>query len=229
MPWPLNLAWFCFNTQPPEGGWGSNSFPSNAHVCVSTHSHPKVAGDHNGSINIDGKVSTHSHPKVAGKAYLSHRVYPRVSTHSHPKVAGTGRRIHIYIHTVSTHSHPKVAGWEDYINHREKVVSTHSHPKVAGRKTPRTHSTRCSFNTQPPEGGWMMYRFEKVGKTMFQHAAARRRLTILLSVFNIKKEFQHAAARRRLNFVDIDMSSSVGVSTRSRPKAAERFYFCVFS
>ena len=33
---------------------------------VSTHSHPKVAGDENDEDLLDFGVSTHSHPKVAG-------------------------------------------------------------------------------------------------------------------------------------------------------------------
>ena len=58
----------CFNTQPPEGGWGTFKIPANALRSVSTHSRPKAAG----TLNIAGvcnynPVSTHSRPKAAGR------------------------------------------------------------------------------------------------------------------------------------------------------------------
>ena len=34
----------CFNTQPPEGGWGSGAGWARNRTCVSTHSRPKAAG-----------------------------------------------------------------------------------------------------------------------------------------------------------------------------------------
>ena len=56
----------CFNTQPPEGGWGNNCYATRQDA-VSTHSRPKAAGskaysDHAGRL----AVSTHSRPKAAG-------------------------------------------------------------------------------------------------------------------------------------------------------------------
>ena len=54
-----------------------------------------------------------------------------------------------------------------------------------------------SFNTQPPEGGWRDI----------------LRARVVISVF------QHAAARRRLVVVD-EHELALAVSTRSRPKAA---------
>ena len=54
------------------------------------------------------------------------------------------------------------------------------------------------FNTQPPEGGWF-----------------DTHQTILMMVL-----FQHTAARRRLDYVANQITSSVRVSTHSRPKAA---------
>ena len=36
-------------------------------------------------------------------------------------------------------------------------VSTHSRPKAAGQRAARRAATRGSFNTQPPEGGWLSY------------------------------------------------------------------------
>ena len=34
----------CFNTQPPEGGWAEQNYPSAYECEVSTHSRPKAAG-----------------------------------------------------------------------------------------------------------------------------------------------------------------------------------------
>ena len=77
-------------------------------------------------------------------------------------------------------------------------VSTHSRPKAAGSlKSPCKQRLFCfntqppeggwmvfshdelmifSFNTQPPEGGWFMYGLLFVPPVLFQHTAARRRL-----------------------------------------------------
>ena len=56
------------------------------------------------------------------------------------------------------------------------VVSTHSRPKAAGSQL---HRARCGFgrfNTQPPEGGWLVFHQDGVSGRRFQHTAARRRL-----------------------------------------------------
>ena len=55
-------------------------------------------------------------------------------------------------------------------------VSTHSRPKAAGRKLHRRQDQSRSFNTQPPEGGWLLMRLRFLGILEFQHTAARRRL-----------------------------------------------------
>ena len=82
---------FCFNTQPPEGGWADEggavgvagfefqhtaarrrlvalSSGSVTEVWVSTHSRPKAAGyGKPGRRGYHNKVSTHSRPKAAGR------------------------------------------------------------------------------------------------------------------------------------------------------------------
>ena len=55
-----------------------------------------------------------------------------------------------------------------------------------------------SFNTQPPEGGWLHSR--RINRADFP--------------------FQHTAARRRLVVGMLDQAGLSGVSTHSRPKAA---------
>ena len=41
-----------------------------------------------------------------------------------------------------------------YTNMIHKLVSTHSRPKAAGCTGRCNLDYLCSFNTQPPEGGW---------------------------------------------------------------------------
>ena len=58
---------------------------------------------------------------------------------------------------------------------------------------------------------------------LFQHTAARRRLTLDMAKEVAMIEFQHTAARRRLRNNGGASGSSGSVSTHSRPKAAEQF------
>ena len=77
-------------------------------------------------------------------------------------------------------------------------VSTHSRPKAAGNSRPMALIRFDSFNTQPPEGGWLTSDTKSCKSILFQHTAARRRLVL----------FQ---GYREVAFM---------VSTHSRPKAA---------
>ena len=105
------------------------------------------------------------------------------------------------------------------------------------------------FNTQPPEGGclekWVNLDLWNVS-THSRPKAAERGRPIILS----NRTFQHTAARRRLplqrclscfqrsfntqppegGWESIGlMPSDTGVSTHSRPKAADVLYFCIFT
>ena len=55
-----------------------------------------------------------------------------------------------------------------------------------------------SFNTQPPEGGWLGFKHIGHSDLRFQHTAARRRLGLMCLSSEGKQGFQHTAARRRL-------------------------------
>ena len=145
---------------------------------VSTHSRPKAAGQTANSFGQIKAVSTHSRPKAAGHDKEDARQNTRkVSTHSRPKAAGrlpSRRRPPMpFQHTaarrrlvdaaanavqsaaVSTHSRPKAAGALRTTWRAKFTVSTHSRPKAAGHITPSIFFTYKSFNTQPPEGGWV--------------------------------------------------------------------------
>ena len=57
---------YCFNTQPPEGGWLAINPTCGTIVKVSTHSRPKAAGNKEQKMTEQEIVSTHSRPKAAG-------------------------------------------------------------------------------------------------------------------------------------------------------------------
>ena len=56
---------------------------------------------------------------------------------------------------VSTHSRPKAAGKDLILKPPFVLVSTHSRPKAAGFFFISGFQVFKSFNTQPPEGGWV--------------------------------------------------------------------------
>ena len=60
---------------------------------------------------------------------------------------------------------------------------------------------------------------------MFQHTAARRRLSIAGVITGQMTMFQHTAARRRLTNEIVLTYRDRNVSTHSRPKAADRLQY----
>ena len=149
---------------------------------VSTHSRPKAAGGLNGRPFRFFGVSTHSRPKAAGFPFSTtclpltgFNTQPPeggwflcrqaailgliVSTHSRPKAAGRKLEWTTGGAKVSTHSRPKAAGlFSDGLFYLG-IVSTHSRPKAAGRYWRCVFQYYCCFNTQPPEGGWIVNLF----------------------------------------------------------------------
>ena len=73
---------------------------------------------------------------------------------------------------VSTHSRLKAAGKPKRQEGSFKNVSTHSRLKAAGPKTTKAIGIIYSFNTQPPEGGWVLAILRKGRQLRFQHTAA---------------------------------------------------------
>ena len=57
---------------------------------------------------------------------------------------------------VSTHSRLKAAGRSRFADGSVGMVSTHSRLKAAGWKIKTRHGGSGCFNTQPPEGGWLI-------------------------------------------------------------------------
>ena len=79
-----------------------------------------------------------------------------VSTHSRLKAAGTEYTRRVGCPVVSTHSRLKAAGNEPERAARESRVSTHSRLKAAGKFGDYAGLATQGFNTQPPEGGWLL-------------------------------------------------------------------------
>ena len=166
---------------------------------VSTHSRPKAAGGNQPAFIRFDYVSTHSRPKAAGIHPASVIPKARVSTHSRPKAAGyLACADALPLDVVSTHSRPKAAGKATAVITTCATVSTHSRPKAAGDYVRQGLRQEPSFNTQPPEGGWVQ------SWQTFVHTW----------------KFQHTAARRRLGVQRPRRAHPPPVSTHSRPKAA---------
>ena len=165
-------------------------------------------------------VSTHSRPKAAGTGAAKSWYFEDVSTHSRPKAAGIGNKAAFGGQDVSTHSRPKAAGKIDLPYTFCEHVSTHSRPKAAGKYWSKWKNDQNSFNTQPPEGGWLQSKNIVMANSLFQHTAARRRLVPYVPYTLGGYLFQHTAARRRLDAETLQALNTMIVSTHSRPKAA---------
>ena len=166
--------WWCFNTQPPEGGcldeaklsWNLYWFQHTAtrrwllvylylmyftHT-VSTHSHPKVAAFSFALGFTWWLVSTHSHPKVAAKSYCRILDGDKVSTHSHPKVAAC---LVYLLHHYKLFQHTATRRW--LLKATATLLNTSTFQHTATRRWLPVifpiYTSPKGFNTQPPEGG----------------------------------------------------------------------------
>ena len=99
---------------------------------------------------------------------------------------------------VSTHSRPKAAG-QGFFGYAVQIFCFNTQPPEGGwlLTSPNCFPFSC-FNTQPPEGGWLGAGQTPLSGRKFQHTAARRRLDKEERVPRLLKLFQHTAARRRL-------------------------------
>ena len=212
-----------FNTQPPEGGWAAgihycngalqfqhtaarrrlvqSSAQNRNEVDVSTHSRPKAAGAGTGNTLTALEVSTHSRPKAAGDRHAADLLELTFQHTAARRRLGRALTLSQLFGTVSTHSRPKAAGRKRRKTMPNRSVSTHSRPKAAGQNGLVVYAGFCSFNTQPPEGGWQQMQIFKSAIFLFQHTAARRRLGKRYEWDDRRKWFQHTAARRRLGLV----------------------------
>ena len=117
-------------------------------------------------------VSTHSRLKAAGNRVPSACCLKVVSTHSRLKAAGTIAPVYDEDGNVSTHSRLKAAGKSSSGWYKTTVVSTHSRLKASGQNGLVVYAGFCSFNTQPPKGGWARIITIYSSGVRFQHTAA---------------------------------------------------------
>ena len=142
-------------------------------------------------------VSTHSRPKAAGRLKSFRCLLISVSTHSRPKAAGFGMYLSRLIKTVSTHSRPKAAGPPPPAEPPPPAFQHTAARRRLGNLTATSHG-RQSFNTQPPEGGWLVpVLYAKNPEIVSTHSRPKAAGSPVVIFFSFAK-FQHTAARRRL-------------------------------
>ena len=84
--------------------------------------------------------------------------HPPIGFNTQPPEGGwTESRLKAMRKHVSTHSRLKAAGAKRVVIAVKAAVSTHSRLKAAGRPATDENYSIKSFNTQPPEGGWLIY------------------------------------------------------------------------
>ena len=171
----LHLKQGGFNTQPPEGGWRQSHI---ARVGADLFQHT-AARRRLGTVRYWPifHAGFNTQPPVRHKTQVQ-----SVSTHSRPKAAGQPAVI----------NKARTAGFQHTAARRRLgtkkmavkaciAVSTHSRPKAAGKPQIHPSPQYHSFNTQPPEGGWMVDSARESLEAAFQHTAARRRLALCKS------------------------------------------------
>ena len=126
--------YYCFNTQPPEGGWCSGLIRGLMYKSVSTHSRPKAAGGTASRWRSDEVVSTHSRPKAAGALRQQHGLTQQFQHTAARRRLGCLRLVLGHCR-FCFNTQPPEGGWA----------------ATAGRRV-----SFGSFNTQPPEGGWSL-------------------------------------------------------------------------
>ena len=100
------------------------------------------------------------------------------------------------------------------------TVSTHSRLKAAEIAESIAFNVLLSFNTQPPEGGWMIDGLINGIKSRFNTQPPEGGWLVMMEFWHFLTEFQHTAARRRLALVMWQTFTTRVVSTHSRPKEA---------
>ena len=144
----------CFNTQPPEGGWTSDSYLI-YHILVSTHSRPKAAGNSR-IVPYIHYISFNTQPPEGGWLVEDSEKAQGllVSTHSRPKAAGALRPMkQLSLGFQHTAARRRLA--KDIVIPFEVLQFQHT---AARRRLARhlrnQYDIYPCFNTQPPEGGW---------------------------------------------------------------------------
>ena len=87
---------------------------------------------------------------------------------------------------VSTHSRPKAAGRYQQKFIVQELVSTHSRPKAAGVSRRIAMLFYNGFNTQPPKGGWFVFKREI---NLFNRVSTHSRPKAAGRIYNLSSIF----------------------------------------
>ena len=166
----------CFNTQPPEGGWGKTALMVDGADVVSTHSRPKAAGKRR--LRGFGRESF-QHTAARRRLGILRNTAQKDGVFQHTaarrrlaKPCLTGYRRLLCFNT-----QPPEGGWFENSFAILLLNCFNTQPPEGGwihyKGRP---SLLAGFNTQPPEGGWLSLRTNFAKSGLFQHTAARRRL-----------------------------------------------------
>ena len=212
----------CFNTQPPEGGWKIKGFGTA--VLQSFNTQPPEGGWMMCFlIEYTALVSTHSRPKAAGRLRKRQATW-RQSFNTQPPeggwFVGLGSILigFMFQHTAARR---RLAQQSQLLPHPIHV-STHSRPKAAGNDMKPIFQRRKSFNTQPPEGGWVFCGCSLEESQVSTHsrpkAAGLLPLCCRWSLCRFNTQPPEGGWFIPEHFQDVCFR----VSTHSRPKAAGR-------
>ena len=189
---------WCFNTQPPEGGW----------IAILKAVLAKAEFQHTAARRRLGR--------------RSFRFRAKSCFNTQPPEGGwvedqqAVKRYGLFQHTAARR---RLAERRMY---RLRLGSFNTQPPEGGWHPCGQESyTRGCFNTQPPEGGWEPQSRHHLICTWFQHTAARRRLgrwhAALRSAYKVSTHSRPKAAGA-CNWPYLKVAPRV--STHSRPKAA---------
>ena len=167
---------YCFNTQPPEGGWPVQ--PLRAWQGYYGFNTQPPEG---GWLDL---------PSFNTSPWFQHTAARRRLDHILQGFFG----VPLFQHTAARR---RLANSERLKNSVGLFQHTAARRRLATLMV-LTDCTNWRFNTQPPEGGWQAARQKRQSHWAFQHTAARRRLGRLIQMSARKAGFQHTAARRRL-------------------------------
>ena len=167
-----------------------------------------------------GAVSTHSRPKAAvcGNPPLGwlRRQFQHTAARRRLAIQAMGGG---YLSLVSTHSRPKAAA-VPACKGKGSYLSFNTQPPEGG-----CFALCCSlkrkrgFNTQPPEGGCRQVFKNLRRSAVSTHSRPKAAGLLFVQSLNFTL-FQHTAARRRLTNYTCHFGQIILVSTHSRPKAA---------
>ena len=234
----------CFNTQPPEGGWGLVCTSADLYIPFQ-HAAARRRLESTGTGTASPVVvSTRSRPKAAGLASVARAAPIRVSTRSRPKAAGAdgccfafhikfqhaaARRrldpiIKKEVNTNGFNTQPPEGGWIGHQNQCCRLpVSTRSRPKAAGQETTNEIIRLIvSTRSRPKAAGCIMRQMQH-----FIGVSTRSRPKAagvgIVSFETILKRFQHAAARRRLAGTTVQAGGHYGFQHAAARRRLEGF------